>query len=451
MESFGVVGLDWRRGGSSALARLTLPPEERARRLPELAAEIGVDELVYLATCNRVEVFVAGRDDVPLEEVRRRLHRVLGGEGEARRVLRAWQGEGAVEHLFLVACGLDSARLGETEILGQVREAFELARDLGLARERLGLLFEEALRVAKRARAATSISEGRTSLAEIGLERVRAALAGDDAAVALVGITAMTERCARALAEDGRRLWIVNRSLGPARRLARGLGASARALALEDFRREPPAVGALITATGAPDSLFGPPELERLRAARGADRPLLCVDFATVPDVDPAAAAELGCERLGMDEVIAIAEENREHQLRKSGEARDLVDGAILRLGGKLARRRAERSIAALHESYVATARRQVELLLEKHFGDLDGERAELLRRFASRLAKHFAHLPTSGLRELAQEHGPQAVTRFFQHAEGELNRRLEEHLDEARVFADLAEPRLEPEGGASS
>ena len=447
MEEIGVVGLDWRRGGPRELAELSLPAEQGGPALLRLAQEIGAEELVYLGTCNRVEVAFVSSEGVPVQEVRRRLFTALRGRspapGEAERLLRAWHGEGAAEHLFLVATGLDSARLGETEIAGQVRAALELSRQHGLCGARLEVLFEEALKLSKRAPAQTGLGEGRTSLAEIGLDRLRALLTDTPGEVALVGVSPMTERCARELVREGHRVLLVNRTHARAEELARDLGISARSATLEDFRANPDPVVALVSATGAPGALFGASELGRLRQVGLR----LAVDFATDPDVEPGAARELELERFGMEEVLAEAERGRARRQRESGEARAQVDEALERLQGKLARRGADRAIGALRDAWIAKADDQVERLLDKHFDDLDPERVELLRRFCGRLANHFAHLPASGLRELALAHGPQVVRDFFAHAPEELNRRLDEATSGAQLFASLSEEPVEQDG----
>ena len=140
--------------------------------------------------------------------------------------------------------------------------------------------------------------------------------------------------------------------------------------------------------------------------------------------------------------MIATAEGNRQERLRESGAARELVDRALERFGERIAKRTADQSIAALRASYETTARTQVEKLLGKHFPGLDDDRAELLRRFAERLAKHFAHVPATGLRELASAHGPGLVNEFFTHADAALARELEAALGDEHLFARFGEEK---------
>ena len=443
MDRIGVVGLNWRDGGPERLASYTLAPEGREARLPELARALGASELVYLATCNRVELAFVVDDPASIRDSRRTLFRQLVGRdpepGEAERELRAWQGEGAVEHLFLVAAGLDSARLGETEISGQVRDALEAARARDLSGPRLELLFREARKLGRRARGSTALGEGRTSLAEIGLDVTREALARESGTVALVGVSPMTERCARSLCDEGVELLVINRTLERAEELVGQLGSAARAVELEVFRARPTAVRAVLSATGAPGVVLGAEELGRLASAATGELPAL-VDFATEPDLDPAAARELGFLRVGMDEILATAEATRAGRLLEVGEARSLVDEAVESFSQRLAERAVEQALRSLHESYQATARDQVERLLRAKLRELGGEGQDSLRRFVDRLARHFAHVPASGLREVAREFGVDAVHRFFARAEEDLRRGVEHDLLDGRHFAPVTE-----------
>ncbi|MDD9998469.1 MAG: hypothetical protein OXQ89_12080, partial [Rhodospirillaceae bacterium] len=206
LEELGIVGISWRQDGSEALARFALPKAERDERLRGFARKAGLAELAYLDTCNRVEIIFARTADVDSgdsrhPDIRPLVYELLVGRapvpGDAERTLKAWQGEGACEHLFLVAAGLDSAAVGEVEIVGQVRACRDLAAELGLSGPRLELLFEEALSIAAQVRGTTRLGQGRVSLAEVAVAKLRERLERTPGAVALVGVSAMTERTAR--------------------------------------------------------------------------------------------------------------------------------------------------------------------------------------------------------------------------------------------------------------
>ena len=265
----GLVGVSWRQGGSEALAEFALQQERAAAQLQDFARRMQLAELAYLATCNRVELIFARSDRTPVQDLRRDAFKLLTGRaaahGEAERRLRAWQGEGAAEHLFLTAAGLDSACVGETEIVGQVRYSQERALELGLCGPSLGLVFEEALRIAGRVRGGTKLAEGRVSLAEIAVQQLRERIARTPGRIALVGVSPMTERAAVSLAQAGLDFTVVNRSADKAAALAARHGA--QHMSLDAFRREPPAVEALLDRDGRRRA---DPESGRARAARRA-------------------------------------------------------------------------------------------------------------------------------------------------------------------------------------
>ena len=156
MHQIGVVGLSYRHAGVDEIARLTLPRAELPQRLPVLRAQLAAAEVVYLATSNRVEVLYATDDGRAADDARPEVYRALTGReavaGEAARMLRAWTGEAALEHLLLLACGLDSAQTGEHEIAAQLRGAWELARSAGSCGPVLDRLLGEALGMARRVR-----------------------------------------------------------------------------------------------------------------------------------------------------------------------------------------------------------------------------------------------------------------------------------------------------------
>jgi glutamyl-tRNA reductase len=434
MDRLAAIGLSWRHDDLARVGLFSAPEERRAELVRALARRLGAAELVYLATCNRVEVvFVPppGVGGPALGALRGAVFEVLSGRpptpGETERTFRAWSGEGAVEHVFLVASGLDSARLGETEITGQVRRAVESARSESLVGVTLDALFDEALRLARRVRGETELGLGRTSLAELALDAVRDRLARRRGPVALIGVSPMTERAGAELAARGIELVVANRTLARAEelaaRLARVPGAAApRARTLADFAAAPGTLEALISATAASGIVIGAATLERLAST---DHPPLVVDLAVPPDVDPAAAARFGVERIGMDELTARAAASREARVLAAGDARVLVDEALERWR----RTRAERALApllgALQAHHQSTADAGLERLFRRELAGVGLPEREALKRWTSALARRFAHLPASGLRELAAEHGHAAVECFLRHADGELLRAL--------------------------
>ncbi len=423
MDRVGIVGLSWREGGTRTLAGFTIPAEERAARLPALLETIDAEEVVYLATCNRVEVVFVARPRTPLRSYRPRIFRALVGRqpepGEAQRYLRAWAGEGAVEHLFCVACGLESARVGESEITGQVREAWQLAQQAGTGGKRLERCFQQALKVAAEVHASTSIAEGRTSLAEIALEQARERLEHTPGRAAVVGVSPMTVRCARALADAGQKVIVVNRTAERALGLAGEIGGSGRTL--EEFRRDPDPVEVLILATGAPGTVLGRASLERLAARAPSGQPPLVIDMAVPPDVAPADARAAGMPRIGMEEIIAEADSHRSERISRAAAAREMVDNALLDFRQKMTEWALSPMLGALQRRYRQTALEGVERLMRKELAQLSAEQKQAVEQWAITLARRFAHVPTVGLRAVAMHKGLEAIDTFFAHADKQL------------------------------
>jgi len=438
VRTIGVVGLSWRNRRASLMNELTIAREDRAERLPRLAEALGATELVYLATCNRVEVAFAGDGRVPLAAYRRRVFTALSGRepaaSEAEHALKAWQGEGAVEHLLLVAAGLDSARVGENEITSQLHDAFVLSKELGLVGAGLEPPFTEAFRVAKRVRPLTEGKIGKVSLSQVAARLVRNHLEGQGGTVALVGISPMTMQCADELRDAGVPLLVVNRTAERGAAYAATIGA--RHQSLDAFRASPECVSAVVLATGAKDPVLGRADLERLAARAPAGMSPLIVDLGVPPNVRAEDALAADVPRLGMEDVTEAATEDRDRVLLEFTEARTLVDDALTDLRRHTADRLVGPMIAELRLRYKHTAVEGVDRLFQKELAGLGEPQREAVVRWAETLSRRFAHLPAIGLRELAFRVGPSAVEAFFDGVDPQLARELHAAVERAGMDA---------------
>src|ERR1700759_1946164 len=186
-------------------------------------------------------------EGAPAGDARHEAFRALIGRepvgGEATRILRAWTGEAAVEHMFLVTCGLDSAQAGEQEIAAQVRLAWEAAREAHVCGPTLDKLLRESLSMAHRVHKLEA-NVRTPSLADLAADRIIRHFNGKPSTVALVGVSPMTKRCGMILHRAGIPLLVVNRTVQAAEEFAETVGG--RAMQLEQFRNNPTAVGALV-------------------------------------------------------------------------------------------------------------------------------------------------------------------------------------------------------------
>ena len=413
MQQIGVVGLSYRHAGVEEVARFAVPRAEVPARLPALRAVLKASEILYVGTCNRVEVLYSTEDGAPAQDSRAEVFRILSGRepapGEAARILRAWTGEAAVEHLFLLACGLDSAQAGEHEIAAQLRDAWEDSRAAHTCGPVLDRLLGEALGMARRMRRLSAGVQA-PSLAELAAERVLQHLGGHAGKVALLGVSPMTRRCAVLLHESKIPLIIVNRTPQAASELAASVGAEW--LPLAEFRLQPPAVSALMLAAGGGAPLLGAAELAHIKTR--ATRVPLLVDFGVPPNVDPDAARRAGISRVGMHELIELAQGRRLAQLMRLAPVRAAIDERLTRLRTELAVRAIGPRLAGLRAAFEQIAAAEVARALNGQLRTLDAHERAQLERLAATLAHRLAHLPLAGLRAAALHASSDAVEAFF-------------------------------------
>lgn len=425
MHRIGVVGLSYRHAGIDDVARLAIPKGELEGRLPALREALGVSELLYLGTCNRVELVFAAQGGESAGDLRQPALEQLTGrpapQGQASRLLRAWAGESALEHVLLLACGLDSAQAGEREIATQLRGAWEAARAAGTSGPMLDRLMGEALGMANRVQRLHA-GTGAASLADLAAARVLEHLSGAPGTVALIGVSPMTRRCGLALHRAGVPLLIVNRTLAPAAELAESLGA--RAVTLELFREQPEVIAALVLAAGG-GAVLDAHSLQLLAesAARAPqERPRragapLAVDFGVPPNIDPEEAVRAGITRVGMSDLVQEVQQRRVTELLRLAPVRAAIDDRLARLRDEMATRAIGPHLAQLRGAFERIAADELERALTEELRELAPDQREAVRQLTSRLAHRLAHLPISGMRAAASHASPEVIDSFFREA----------------------------------
>lgn len=425
MEQIGLVGTCHRL---TALETLDAVARQAAKWREDLSAfreALQVPEVVLLATCNRVEVAFVLSDDDTVQAVRRRVFRLLKGRepepGEAETGFRAWAGEGAVEHLALVAAGFDSARVGEAEIRLQVREALDAAHEVGVSGSQLDATFELVLRLAKQVQRETQSLSGPASIADIAVQRVRAHLLEHPGPVALVGVSPMTQVCFSRLMNNDVECVVANRTLARAEEMI--AGTAARAMPLQSFLDFPPDVTAVIVALASQAAPFTAPQVEAL--ANVTQGPLLMVDFGVPATVPSRLCRAPRVTRFGMDDMIGAAESERDSRLLALAPARAIIEEGLEHYRDSFAVRSAGAAIAALETHYQDLAADHTRRFLRRQCGDLTPAQQNLIEQHAGNLARKFAHVPARGVRALASDFGLPAVRGFLAAADKGLERSL--------------------------
>jgi glutamyl-tRNA reductase len=305
--------------------RLSLDAAAAAALRGELAGIPGLHEFTMISTCNRVEFYgVAAAPGVAVEVQRTFCVRQNFTAEEFERFRLSLSGPGAVQHLLEVTAGLDSQMLGETEILGQVKEAYGMAQSLGHTGAVLNRVFQKAFQAAKHVRSSTAITAGQVSVANVAVE-----LAGNifgslgSARILLVGAGEIGEKTAKAFQSRGAAaLSVASRRLERAMQLADGLGAFALPfwllpVKLGDF-------DVVVCATSAPETVV---TLAAVQAAmrRRPGRPLFLIDLALPRDVDAAVADLENVFLYNLDDLAKIADENRAAREAEIGKCRALI------------------------------------------------------------------------------------------------------------------------------
>ncbi len=289
-------------------------------------------QAVILSTCNRTEFYTLVDDSrLAVQAMADVLSASSGADTSALLpVAYVYEHDAAARHLFRVACSLDSQILGESEILGQVRDAFGTAVAAGTVRNPLSRLFHHALRVGKRARAETDIGRNALSVSYACVELARRALGDLRGLSALaVGTGEAGVMAAKALLSVGvSRLTVTNRTFQRAEDAARQLGAAA--LPFQEMEAALVEADVVVSSTGASSYVLTTQLAYRALAAR-AGRPLFILDIAVPRDVDPDVGRMPNVTLVNIDDLEAVAEVNRQRRLGEALRVEEIVDGEVHR------------------------------------------------------------------------------------------------------------------------
>ncbi|MGH9634556.1 MAG: glutamyl-tRNA reductase, partial [Candidatus Angelobacter sp.] len=282
--NFHVIGVNHNSAPLEVRERLAVPEAQLPDAIRSLVQQPGVDEGMVLSTCNRVEVVTSTKQGADLRGF---LGSYFGVNPTALNShIYEFEQREAVRHVFRVASSLDSMVVGEPQILGQVKEAYALARGLGAIHSGLDALLSRAFAVAKRVRSETSIGSSSVSIASVAVqlaEKIFGSL--EDKTVFLVGAGKMAELAARHLIAHGAKNIIVsNRTHERAVELAEEFGG--RAVPFEQLHETADHADIILTSTGAPEPLFRREHGERLRKGRRS-RPMFFIDIAVPRNVHP--------------------------------------------------------------------------------------------------------------------------------------------------------------------
>lgn len=395
-----VVGLSHRTAPTRVLGRAAVPPDDVAKVLHDLLQGAHVAEAVLLSTCNRVEVYA----DVEtfhggVAEISDQLARVSGLPLDGLTPhLYVHHEARAVQHLFAVACGMDSMLVGEVQILGQVRTAFRLAQGEGGTGRSLAELFQVALRVGKRAHSETTINAAGASIVGVGVRLAADALGPLDGRPALlVGAGSVGTLAGGVLRRAGvGALVVANRTPARAARLAATL--QGRPVGLDALVEELARADLVVTSTGATGLVLDRDTVVAAVARRGG-RPLFLLDLALPHDVNPHVRGLPGVTLVDLESLRTVLE--GEAAGRDVETVRALVGEEVATFLDRQRALRVAPTVVALRTQAARVVRDELDRLRGRMPELSDRARAEVegtVRRVADKLL----HAPTVRVQELA-------------------------------------------------
>jgi len=396
-----LIGVNHKTAPIELRERIAIPRDELPETTRALAAVPGVSECMIVSTCNRVEMLAAV--DSPDTDLKGFLHRHFGLDPTLLGAhIYEQRDRDAVRHLFRVASSLDSMVVGEPQILGQVKEAFAVARASGTVAGQLEHLLQSAFAAAKKVRSETEIGSNSVSIASVAVELARKIFGSlQGRTVFLVGAGKMSELAARHLVQQGAGAILVsNRTQERARIMAEAF--KGRVIPFEKLYEAASEADIVISSTGAPHPIFRR-EHGQMFMHRRRNRPMFFIDIAVPRDVDPEMGKLEGVFVYDIDDLQAVAAAHMEERSRVASDAETLIAGEVERFQQRQRTVNVAPAIVALQRQ--AEEIRQAELRrVQARLGTLNAEQIAAVEALTRGLVNKFLHPPMQALKQAARE-----------------------------------------------
>jgi glutamyl-tRNA reductase len=415
-----LVGISHRASPVALRERVALTDRQAERLLGELCDEPLITEAVAISTCNRTELYLVGDPAAAAAAALARLaeHAEID-PAELETAVYAPRNCDAARHLFRVTSGLESMVIGEHEVHGQVRRAYEAARVAGTTGPLTNRVFAAAIQTGKRVRTETGIARSHVSLSSVAVDLAEQLL-GDlrGRPVVIIGAGEMSELTAQALAARGAgTMFVANRHADRARSVAQRFGGEV--VGLDRLPETLEAADIVLSSTSSPHAIVGHEELELVMTARG-HRPLLLIDIAVPRDIDPRCGSLNGVTLRDIDDLESVIAQNLSARAADVPAAEEIVEQEIVRFARWLGQLEVRPMVAALHQRGDEIVSR----VLEENAGRWETASKRDLARIealARAVMSRLLHEPTIRLQSLDAErsHGSVALLRdlFALHA----------------------------------
>jgi glutamyl-tRNA reductase len=352
-----VAGISFKTAPVALREQLAVIPSRLVETATRLKEQGGLSELALVSTCNRVELYGVADDTEGLTGLFASLART---PVDVTPYIYLHTGEAAARHLFAVASGLDSMVLGETEITGQIKTAYETALAAKLTGRIINGLFQRAFQVVKAIRTKTLIGRGATSVGSVAVQLAEKIFSGDfkDKTVMIIGAGKMGEACIRHIAKNGvKSIIVANRSMESAEALAREFGGRAVNY-MDDGLAAMVGADIVVSSTGCPETILDREDVEAVMRQR-PNRPLFLIDIAVPRDIDPAAQRVENVFLYDIDDLEKLVAENVRMREQELAPCREIIEKHTVELMAKLngAGRRPEPAVLQPHAGWEFSGR----------------------------------------------------------------------------------------------
>jgi glutamyl-tRNA reductase len=398
-----LIGINHTTAPIEVRERLAIPAGRLADATRTLVHQPGIREGIILSTCNRVELLTLQEDgSAPGANLLGFLQEYFAVTPSSLTPhLYEYRESEAVRHLFRVASSLDSMVVGEPQILGQVKESYTVAREVGAVNGSLDTLIQRAFTVAKKIRSETQIGSSSVSIASVAVDLARKIFGSlQGKTVLLVGAGKMSELAARHLIQQGAtNILVANRTLERAEKIAAQF--KGQVILFEDLYDQAARADIVITSTGAPQKLFGKSHGQHFLQSR-RNKPMFFIDIAVPRDVDPQMNEVEGCFIYDIDDLQQVAAANLADRSREAAAAETIVSQEVDKYQQRVQSRGAVPAIIALQQN--AESIREAELARSaKRLATLTVEQREAVDALTRSLTAKLLHPQLTALREAAQ------------------------------------------------
>lgn len=401
MQRINIIAFTHSGIGLDQLGTFHIEEEAIVPKMEALKAAMGLNEIMYLSTCNRVEFLFVTDCEVNVRFIANFIQEFHGNQldqdlHELASKARYWSGINAVNHLIEVATSLDSVVLGEREIITQVRNAYEYARQSGLAKDTIRIVIRQTIETAKKVYTQTSISEKSVSVVSLAFQELMKVLSipAKTAKIAFVGAGVTNQNMARFLRKNGfDDFTVFNRTEANGKRFAQQFGG--KAYGLDQLKNSTTLFDIIITCTGASKAIITEESLKKQLALK------FIVDLAIPADVERSVLEKNSFQYISVDTVKSISEKNLLTRKRELLKARQIIFESLEEFKEIFEMRQMEIRMRAIPQHVKAIRNRAIDEVFSNEIDALDDEAKDILDKVLNYMEKKYVSVPMIMAKEM--------------------------------------------------